>query len=139
MASRKSASETSDARGVMHIPLNAKTQRLINDWCDRTGGSKTRFIQRLAEWYAETPESLQAIIFGGVPDDMQQAYADRAAAYFADLVKRRGRFISSGGDAIEDRASQGTVGQSKNSRKNARHGGRARLANGEMVDVPPAK
>jgi hypothetical protein len=82
MPGRKSAAETGDKRNVVNVPLNPQANFVVNQWCDRTGGSKTRLVQRILEWFAGAPESMQSLIVSGRPAaDVREYVLQNALAY----------------------------------------------------------
>ncbi len=93
MPGRKRAEETGKARNIVTVPLTANANALINGWCDRTGGSKTRFVERLVEFWAAAPDSVQRLMLGDVPADLRDEVVGNASVYFGEVAERglRGR------------------------------------------------
>lgn len=90
MSGRKKAAQTGARRTAIPIALTPRVNEVVNAWCDRTGGSKTRFVERLVEFWAAAPDSVQRLMLGDVPSDLREEVVDRAASYFGDVAARAG-------------------------------------------------
>lgn len=97
MPQRKSAAETTDARGAVPVALTERANRVVNEWLDRHGGSKTKFVERLLEFFAAAPDSVQLMMAGRTPEDLREHFADAASEYFLSLKEQK--FISETGRA----------------------------------------
>lgn len=86
MPARKTAKQTGGGRNIVTIPLTARANLRVNEWCDRTGGSKTRFVERLVEFWAAAPDSVQRLMLGDVLEDLSAETVQRAAEYFAAVA-----------------------------------------------------
>ncbi len=87
MPRRKTAHETDEGRSFVTFALTARSNAIINRWLDEQGGSKTRFIQRLLEFFAAAPPSVQHLLASSVPADLRAEVARRASEYFAFLAE----------------------------------------------------
>lgn len=88
MPGRKNAADTGKTRNIVTVPLTAGANLLINGWCDRTGASKTKFAERLIEFWAGAPDSVRQLMLGTVPADLCDEVVARAAAYFGEVAER---------------------------------------------------
>lgn len=91
MAKRKSAMQTSGKRNIVAVPLLAPADHAVNMWCDKTGSSKAKMLQKLVEWFAAAPESLQQIIVGTVPKEMREVFIKSGTTYF-DYFRVNGKW-----------------------------------------------
>jgi len=88
MPGRKKEAETGKSRNIVTVPLTAGTNRLINGWCDRMGGSKTGFVVRLLEFWAAAPDSVRQLMVGVLPADLVDEVIERASDYFKEVAER---------------------------------------------------
>jgi hypothetical protein len=101
MARRLKGSETSEKRVVVPVPLSPEANRAVNEWCERTGGSKQTFMSRLVEFFAASPESMQRVMLRDVPRDVAPEYVRRAGEWFEGQVALYSGGVDSLSGAIE--------------------------------------
>lgn len=135
MPGRKKAADTGKARNIVTLSITPEANRLINEWCDRTGGSKTRFAERLVAFWAGAPESVQRLILGDVPQDLRGEVVGRAADYFASVAVR-----GHGGERPEISESGEPGAGADAFRKSSRPAGSSATedSNGSSRGAPPA-
>lgn len=83
----KKLEELSGDRANVTLALTGRANAAITAWVSRFGGAKQIIVQRLIEFFAAAPESVQQMMVSEIPSDMREEYIKRAAEYFALLAR----------------------------------------------------
>jgi hypothetical protein len=108
MPKRQRASETTDARNILKLAITPRANYAINAWCEKTGGSKARFIELLVEFFAAAPDSMKQVMVGNIAGDMIDTYISLANKWFA--TRARGAAVVNDIDFIPPEDQPGVAG-----------------------------
>lgn len=88
MSDRETSEELSGKRGSTNVAVSPYANEMITAWKKRSGGSKTRLLEVLLEFFGSAPQSMQQALYGVVPEDMLDAYVKHASDFFAEYMRK---------------------------------------------------
>lgn len=118
------------------IALTPSANLTVNRLLDTYGGSKSKLVETVMQWFADAPQSVQQVIRGGVPSDMHDDYLRKLTAYFTGLIEAAAPGAGQKPPIVALTTTQGQTSQQVDPASNSEGGGAGPAGSPGMAKPP---